>query len=247
MRLFEREHELATLEAVLMEGGVLIVEGGAGIGKTSLLAAAVERAAKTGHEVLRARGSELEAGFAFGVVRQLFERRLAQASVNERRALLAGPASAAKPVLTGTPVEGAAGDTSFAVLHGLFWLAANLATSRRLVIAVDDAHWADLPSLRALAYLAARVEGWAVSLLVALRPSRPVQEPAPLATIRAEATTVRPRLLSEAAASEVVRGAAGDQVSVEVCEALWQASGGNPFYLTELLRGFELSRAPDEN
>src|SRR5437899_7409114 len=123
MRLLEREHELATLEAVLMEGGVVIVEGGAGIGKTSLLAAAAERAAELRHEVLRARGSELEAGFAFGVVRQLFERRLAWASGDERRALLAGPASAAKPVLTGEPREGAGFDTSFAAIHGLYWLA----------------------------------------------------------------------------------------------------------------------------
>ncbi len=69
MRLLEREDELATLEDVLVKGGVLMVEGGAGIGKTSLLAAAAERAGELGYEVLRSRGSELEAGFAFGVVR----------------------------------------------------------------------------------------------------------------------------------------------------------------------------------
>jgi Rad3-related DNA helicase len=111
VRLLEREVELATLEAVLMEGGVLMVEGGAGIGKTSLLAAAAERGAELGHEVLRARGSELEAGFAFGVVRQLFERRLAVAPTGERRALLTGPASAATAVLAGEPAEGAGRDT----------------------------------------------------------------------------------------------------------------------------------------
>src|ERR687896_1619517 len=183
MRLLEREDELATLEAVLMEGGVLIVEGGAGIGKTSLLAAAAERAAALGHEVLRGRGSELEAGFAFGVVRQLFERRLALASGDERRALLAGPAAVAEAVLIGKPGEGAAADTSFAVLHGLYWLAANFAVVRPLLIAVDDAHWADLPSLRCLAYLAPRVEGLALSLLGALRPARPAEEPPPLAAI----------------------------------------------------------------
>jgi DNA-binding CsgD family transcriptional regulator len=247
VRLLEREDELAALEHMLMQGGVLMVEGGAGIGKTSLLAAAGERAAEVGHEVLRARGSELEAGFAFGVVRQLFERRLAMASGDERRALLAGPASAAKPVLTGTPTENAATDISFAVLHGLSWLAANFAATRPLMIAVDDAHWADLPSLRCLAYLAPRVEGLAISLLVALRPSRPAEEPAPLAAIRAEATVVRPKLLSEAAATELVRGATGAQFSVEICQAFWQASGGNPFYLAELLRGFQSSGTPREN
>jgi predicted ATPase len=151
VRLLEREDELATLEAVLMKGGVLMVEGGAGIGKTSLLTAGAERGAELGHEVLRARGSELEAGFAFGVVRQLFERRLARAPAGERRVLLAGPASAAKAALATKPAEGVATDTSFAVLHGLYWLAANIAVARPLVIAVDDAHWADLPSLRWLA------------------------------------------------------------------------------------------------
>ena len=247
MRLLEREDELAALEDVLREGGVLMVEGGSGIGKTSLLAAAAEGAAALGHELVRARGSELEAGFAFGVVRQLFERRLALASADERRALLAGPASAAKPVLAGKPVEGAAADTSFAVLHGLYWLAANLAAAQPLAITVDDAHWADLVSLRFLAYLAPRVEGLALSLLIALRPSRPAEEPAPLAAIRAEATVLRPRLLSEGAATDLVQSTAGSEVSAELCAALWRTSGGNPFYLTELLRGVEPSETPMEN
>ena len=45
-----------------------------------------------------------------------------------------------------------------AALHGLYWLAANTAARQPLLIAVDDAHWADMPSLRWLAYLAVRVE-----------------------------------------------------------------------------------------
>ena len=76
-RLREREHELAAVELLLDRGGgVLVIEGRAGIGKTSLVDAACRRAGELGHQVLRARGSELEADFAFGVVRQLFERRL---------------------------------------------------------------------------------------------------------------------------------------------------------------------------
>src|ERR1700751_2818057 len=57
---------------------MLLLEGRAGIGKTSLTEVACTRAAELGYEVLRARGSELESGFAFGVVRQLFERRRAR-------------------------------------------------------------------------------------------------------------------------------------------------------------------------
>jgi hypothetical protein len=48
----------------------------------------------------------------------------------------------AKAWLAGEPAEGGARDTSFAVFHGLYWLAANFAAARPLLIAVDDAHWA---------------------------------------------------------------------------------------------------------
>ena len=75
--LLERADELRALDTVLEAGGVLVTEGGAGIGKTSLLRLGSERAARSGWRVLRGAGSGLETGFAFGVVRQLFERELA--------------------------------------------------------------------------------------------------------------------------------------------------------------------------
>jgi hypothetical protein len=109
--LLERERELAAAEELLGRGGVLVIEGGAGVGKTALLDATCRRAAALGRDVLRARGSELEAGFAFGVVRQLFERRLASAGRDERDALLAGAAGAARPLLSGALVEAPAPDT----------------------------------------------------------------------------------------------------------------------------------------
>ena len=131
-KLVERERELAAIDALLERGGgVLVVEGGAGIGKTSLVDEACRQAGALGHEVLRARGSELEADFAFGVVRQLFERRLASAEREEREALLTGPAGAVRPLLLGQAAEPPAFDTSFAVLHGLYWLAANLVARGR--------------------------------------------------------------------------------------------------------------------
>jgi len=109
---------------------------------------------------------DLEADFAFGVVRQLFERRLASVGGDERETLLVGPAAATRPLLLGRFTESSAYDTSFAVLHGLYWLAANLSAVRPLLLAVDDAHWADEPSLRWLAYLVPRLEGPRVALLV---------------------------------------------------------------------------------
>jgi DNA-binding CsgD family transcriptional regulator len=235
--LLERERELAAVEGLLEGGGgVLVVEGGAGIGKTSLLDAADRRATQLGYETLRACGSQLEAGFAYGVVRQLFERRLASAGAQERDALLAGPAAAVRPLLLGEVGDASAFDTSFAVLHGLYWLTVNLADRRPLLIAVDDAHWADAPSLRWLAHLAPRVEGVALALLVAQRAGTLAALPAP--------DVVRPGLLSEDAVAALVRGALGAEADDELCAAAWSATGGNPLYLTELLRAVQGANRP---
>ena len=241
--LLERDEELAAVETLLSAGGVLVIEGGAGIGKTALVDAACLRAGERDLAVLRARGAELEAGFGFGVVRQLFERRLAAASPEERELLLAGPAEAAWTLL-GAPSAAEPADTSFAVLHGLYWLVANLAAVQPVVVAVDDAHWADRASLRWLAYLAPRAGDLGMSLLVALRPADPAADAAALLAVRRRAAViVRPRLLSEQAVASLAREELGTQVSAQHCVWLKRTSGGNPFYLRELLRGVTVSGA----
>jgi predicted ATPase len=64
----------------MRRGGLLIVDGGAGLGKTAMLSAACAIASRERRLVLRARGSDLERDFALGVVRQLFERHCANAT-----------------------------------------------------------------------------------------------------------------------------------------------------------------------
>jgi DNA-binding CsgD family transcriptional regulator len=238
--LLERERELRAVEVLLDRcGRLLVVEGGAGLGKTSLVEAACRRAEELGYEVLRSRGSELEAEFAFGVVRQLFERRLIGADGDEREALLSGPAGAARPLVFGGVGETAAADRSFAVLHGLYWLAANLAGRGPLLLVVDDAQWADEPSLRWSAYLAARLEGLAIGLLVALRPGEPTETSASLMALRREATIARLASLSAGAVETIVRGRLGDDADGELSAAVWSATGGNPLYVAEILRAVE--------
>jgi len=103
------------------------------------------------------------------------------------------------------------------VLHGLYWLVVNLAARGPLLIAVDDAHWADEPSLRRLAYLARRLDGLAAGMLVALRPGDPAVPGAPLLAVCAEAAAVlRPALLSEQAVGAVVRAAGGGEAAGEL-------------------------------
>ena len=138
-----RERELEELGRVCAatrqgEGAAAIVEGPAGIGKTRLLAAAGESADDL--VVLRARASELERDFAFGVVRQLLEPVLFAAGKDERGRLLAGAGALAERVVGRAPRRGGrGGDDAFAVMHGLYWFAANLAGSRPVLLLVDDA------------------------------------------------------------------------------------------------------------
>lgn len=240
--LLEREAELAAVDELLERGaGVLVVEGGTGIGKTTLLEAACRRGKELGREVLAARGSELEADFAFGVVRQLFERRLASSPASERDALLTGPAGAARALMLEESVETAAFDTSFAVLHGLYWLTANLADRVSLLLVIDDAHWADEPSLRWLAHLAPRLDGLAVTLLLALWPEEPASVGPSIAALRSQApAVVRPGLLSERAVGAIVRATLGPGATDELSTAVWKSSGGNPLYVTEMLRAIEV-------
>ena len=71
--LLEREAELDVAQGALREaatgrGQVLVVDGPAGIGKTSLLQAIGAAAAPAGFEVLLARGDDLESAFAYEVL-----------------------------------------------------------------------------------------------------------------------------------------------------------------------------------
>ncbi|KAA0995528.1 AAA family ATPase, partial [Paraburkholderia panacisoli] len=238
--LVERDSELAAIETFVRRGGVVLIEAGAGIGKTALLEAACAIAQREKRSVLRARGSDLERHFAFGIVRQLFERRCAGATADERDALLAGPARAVATLFQLDDSSSVEQDTGFAVLHGLYWLTVNLADHVPLLLAVDDAHWADEASLRWLAYLAPRLDGPNVSLVAALRPDEPASRSQPLVTVRAAATTtIRPSLLSRRAVAAIARNALGSGANDDVVALAYRATGGNPFYLREFLRALD--------
>ena len=92
---------------------------------------------------------------------------------------------------------------AFAGLHGLYWMTVNLAERRPLLLAVDDAHWADEPSLRFLGYLLRRMEALPILLVVAARPDEPGADDVLLEALRADPLTrmLHPAPLSETAAA----------------------------------------------
>ena len=239
--LLERAEELATVDAAIAatkaaDGRLVIMEGPAGIGKTSLLAEARARASASGLTVLYARASELEAAFSFGVVRQLFEGAVASAGEGERSRLLGGAAAQAARLFS-VADGGQDGDEDvYPLLHGLYWLATNLAESRSIALAVDDVQWSDPPSVRWLAYLARRLEGMRVSVFATLRP---VESEHPLVTeLLADPSTVivRPNALSAPSVAELVQQELGADADEAFSRACHQATGGNPLLVRELLR-----------
>lgn len=241
-RLRERSEELRAIGDALGalqtgDGTLLLVEGPAGIGKTRLLGAARRRARELDLTVLSARGAELEQELPFGVVRQLFGTYVAGLGEREREALLHGHAARAVGLLEGEGApEGGGADPLPQLLHALHWLCAALAARRPLVLIVDDAHWADGPSLRWLHYLAGRLEGEPLFLLVAARPAEPGASAPPPATLTGGPGTARlaPAALSADAIAETVRERLGPTADA-VCDACHRVTGGNPFLLEELL------------
>jgi DNA-binding CsgD family transcriptional regulator len=239
--LRERERELAAVEDVLARtgaggSGLVLIEGPAGIGKSRLVEELVARAEPAGVRVLAARGGHLEREFAFGVVRQLFDPVLADGGERER--LLAGAAASAGPVFDAFGSDGAhPGDASFAALHGLYWLAANLAEDAPLLLAVDDVHWCDRPSLRYLGFLARRLTGSGIVLAVSLRTGDLGTDPVLVGELAAspEAMRIVPRPLSAAGVAGLIADRLGTEPEDAFAAACAEATGGNPLLLGQLL------------
>jgi DNA-binding CsgD family transcriptional regulator len=253
--LLERESELSVIGNLVAGasagvGRALLVEGEAGVGKTRLLEAVAELGGDQAVLVLRARGGELERSFPFGVAAQLLSPVLAPMASNERRELLSGAAALAAPVVdpTAVPAGPTAGaeDALFARMHGLYWLSAALAGRMPLVIVVDDAHWADEPSLHWLLFLARRLEDMPVSLVLAARPAKAGDWPAPLSLLTQEpqVAVIRPQPLSESASAVVVRSLLDANADEIFCRACHQAAAGNPFYLRELVTAISADGIP---
>ena len=241
--LLERAAEVAAIDDALAaaragRGAMVLVEGPAGIGKTELLSAALIRARRNDMRVLAACGGELEVSIPFAVVRQLFEPALLRADGATRERVLSGAAVHAAGVVDPRVDPGASAVDPAAVLHGLYWLTANLCADAPLVLVVDDMHWSDPGSASWLVYLARRAEGLALTLLLAARPVEPGVDHRLLGQFRAidGLTRLRPAPLSPAAIEELARSHLGRAVDASFTAACHSATAGNPFYVTELLR-----------
>lgn len=252
MPLVEREAELAAVEATLSAaasgtGAMLLVQGPAGIGKTALLDEARRRAGQRERpggplRVLLARGTPLEHELAHGVARQLLEPPVRAGAADRRDALLSGAAELARPVVLpestaadGGPPDGS--DRRGPVVHGLYWLTANLAAEAPLLLALDDLQWADPASLRFLAYLALRLEGLPVAVVATLRTGEATALGSPLdeLTTGPAVSVLRPEPLSTAAVDRLIDDTLPGTHDPGLAAACREATGGVPFLVGALL------------
>lgn len=239
--ILERDAELercfeAVAQAERREGAVVLLHGPAGIGKTSLARAVREGARERGFAVHSATGSELDRGFPFGLVHQLLDGALAAGPPERRARLLAGAAGLAEVVLS--PSADAGTDPSHASLHGLYWLCANLAEERPLMLAVDDLHWGDPASLRFLEFLGRRLEGLPLLVLGAARPGEagPAEELLGRLTAGPAAGTITLSPLTVAGVGRALATELGHTPDDGFVEACTDVTGGNPLLVRVLAR-----------
>ncbi|HWI74885.1 MAG TPA: AAA family ATPase [Baekduia sp.] len=246
LELLEREEDLGRLlhaldAATLDDATVVAVTGPMGIGKSRLLSEAAERTTEMGHRVLHATAGELERDYPFGVVLTLFEAEAVRCSPDVADRRFRGRAAAARPMLTGAEPapDGPTTVDEFALLHGLYWFAANLAEEQPLILIVDDVHWADDLSLRFLLYVAQRVRGLPVLLVVGARTGEVDADRDLVARLleTAPGGSISPAPLSPAGVAELLSSRPREAESVDVPAPLgWELTGGNPFLLDALIR-----------
>ena len=238
--LIERGLELdllgqAVTRLVGRDGGVVVLDAAAGLGKTALLDHATRLATDAGCLVRRVAPGPPERHFPFGVMRALLEGPLRDASVPERGQLLAGAAATAGALLLNGTAPGP--DGTMMVAHSLLWLCTAIAGPRPLALVIDDAQWADRCSLQVLAYLARRIDDLPVLIVLAARGKDPAGASDLLSLLGGAraATVLHPQPLTLSGAARLIRRFA-PHAPLEVCRDYHRSVGGNPWLLAELGR-----------
>jgi hypothetical protein len=229
-------------------GGVVLLAGEAGMGKTALAAEAVAYAKAGGAAAVWGTCWEGDGAPGFWPWIQVV------------RALVPEGGDAGESVLaelTGVAVErgGVLGDES-AVRFRTYDLAATYvrmrAAQRPLVIVVDDLHWADVSSLRLLVFLARQLHDAAALVIGTYRdvevtagdhPARPL-----LAELAGQAELIRLTGLTAGEVGQLIEKICGERPQAPLIQAVHDRTAGNPFFAQQIARllaaqGVPLDRA----
>jgi DNA-binding CsgD family transcriptional regulator len=244
-RIVGREAELERVDWMLddLQSGVTVsVEGEPGIGKTRLLAELAARAEERHFLVLEGRASEGEGDVPFAPFLDALDDYLA--SVNPR---LIKPRDAEGrtelarifPSLAELAEGGTAAvqEERYRSHTAVRTLLESLAEKRPLLLSLDDLHWADSASVELVSHLVRHPPRARVLIVAGFRPAH-----------------VRERLLAELGAVERIeldplddeqaRELIAELADRDTAGEILRLSGGNPFYLEQLARGWDAAAGP---
>jgi len=249
--LIGRDAELRTLETALERaaagrGRLVAVTGEPGVGKTRLVEELVQRSGLPPARVLRGRCPEQAGAPSYWPWTRLLRAYASTRGVDALRAELGAEAAALAPLLpalaTGAATtSGAAGEQESR--HELF--AAVSALLRRaserepLLVVLEDVHWADEGSLGLLDFVAQELDGTCLLLVITSRDRERAGRPRALTAAVRHGQRIALRGLDRAAVARLVARSGGGSSSTALVERLTVATGGNPFFLVEVLRALE--------
>ncbi|WP_216216664.1 AAA family ATPase [Amycolatopsis aidingensis] len=240
--LLERDHELAWAAGALDAaaagtGGVVVIGGPPGAGRSALLDALAGAEQAAPFLPLRANGSAAEADHPLGLARQLLRPVLGTDQRPEPEGWPRGAAGHARRLLAAVP--GTMTDARREVLlHGLHVLIGELGRDRPVLLLADDLQWADPPSLRWLGYLARRIVRMPILIACTIAEDCASTDPALLRELAATASrTLRPGPLSPPSVHRMAERVLGGACSEDLVLTCLRATGGNPGALVAVLSG----------
>jgi DNA-binding CsgD family transcriptional regulator len=220
------------LGATETQPSVLVIEGEAGIGKTTLWLGALEEAHERGFRVLSARAGQAESGFAYAVLADLLDGidpeildglpRLQRVALDRVR----------------SQADGTRADTDERVVASAFLtLVGRLSAITPVVVAIDDVQWLDRSSQAVVAFGARRLKGRIGVLLTERTDADTGRGAAWLQLSRLDGVDrVRVGPLSLGALRKMIASRLGRAFSRPTMVRIGELSGGNPFYALELAR-----------
>src|SRR3954470_15451640 len=251
--LVQRDDQLAILESALMaahrgDGGLAVLSGEAGIGKTRLANELANLARQLGSEVLWGTCSEAELSLPYlPFVEALGNYLDAQSSeaIGSRLGPTRRELSQLFPQLADGAGPAQSGDTEQAKLRlfeAIACLLAIPADDHGMLLVVEDVHWADASTRELLDHLARRISGLRALVLITYRSDELHRRHPFVPTLQgwrrsglAEVVELKP--LADAGVDEMLQAILGsDRVDPELRELMAERTEGNPFVLEEMLK-----------